>query len=128
MTSPEAAFVPTWSATPAQRLATAHDVASARAAAPSRQLAGLAEEQAHTTHDDEHDPEGVTVGYERALLQSLLASTRQEIVALNRASARIAAGTYGVCTGCGRPLAAERLDAVPAAETCIACVATPRRR
>ena len=98
-----------------------------RAAALARQVEGLAEQQAHTTHDDEHDPEGVTIGYERAQLQGLLAGARDDLEALDRAAARLAAGTYGRCGRCGGPIAPERLDALPAAETCIAC-ATPRRR
>lgn len=92
-----------------------------RAAALARQIEGLAEEQANTTHDDEHDPEGVTVGYARAQLQGLLAGARRDIEALDRAAARLAADTYGICARCGGPIAPDRLDALPAAETCIAC-------
>jgi DnaK suppressor protein len=98
-----------------------------RAAALTRQVEGLAEQQAHTTHDDEHDPEGVTIGFERAQLQGLLAGARDEIEALDRAAARLAAGTYGRCLRCGGAIAPERLDALPAAETCIACATTRRR-
>lgn len=36
------------------------------------------------------------------------------------ALARIAEGTYGVCNVCGAPIEGARLDADPAAETCIA--------
>lgn len=93
----------------------------ARAAALARQVEGLAEEQANTTHDDEHDPEGVTIGYARAQLQGLLAGARHDLEALDRAAARLAEGTYGLCRRCGGPVAAERLDALPAAETCIGC-------
>ncbi len=92
-----------------------------RAAALARQVEGLAEEQANTTHDDEHDPEGVTIGYQRAQLQGLLAGARRDVEALDRAAARLAAGTYGCCGRCGGPIASGRLDALPAAETCIAC-------
>ena len=99
-----------------------------RAAALARQVEGLAEQQAHTTHDDEHDPEGVTIGYERAQLQGLLAGARDDLEALDRAAARLAAGTYGRCGRCGGPIAPERLDALPAAETCIACATMRRRR
>lgn len=98
-----------------------------RAAALARQVEGLAEQQAHTTHDDEHDPEGVTIGFERAQLQGLLAGAREEVEALDRAAARLADGTYGRCTRCGVAIAPERLDALPAAETCIACATTRRR-
>lgn len=107
----------------AERVATVE-----RAAALARQVEGLAEQQAHTTHDDEHDPEGVTIGYERAQLQGLLAGARQDLEALDRAAARLAVGTYGRCGRCGGPIAPERLDALPAAETCIACATTRRRR
>jgi RNA polymerase-binding transcription factor DksA len=37
------------------------------------------------------------------------------------ALARIEAGTYGVCTQCGEAIEPARLDANPAAETCISC-------
>ncbi|MBW0117801.1 TraR/DksA family transcriptional regulator [Pseudonocardia abyssalis] len=98
-----------------------------RAAALARQVEGLAEQQAHTTHDDEHDPEGVTIGFERAQLQGLLAGAHNEIEALDRAAARLDAGTYGRCLRCGGTIAPERLDALPAAESCIACATTRRR-
>jgi DnaK suppressor protein len=107
----------------AERAATAQ-----RASALARQVQDLAEQQAHTTHDDEHDPEGVTIGYERAQLQGLLAGAQQDLEALDRAADRLAAGTYGRCGRCGGPIAPERLDALPAAETCIACASTRRRR
>jgi RNA polymerase-binding transcription factor DksA len=105
----------------AERRATAD-----RVAALERQVAALAEEQALTTHDDEHDPEGVTIGFERAQLLGLLAGARRDLGALDRAVARIAAGTYGRCLRCGGPIPPERLEALPAAETCLACAS--RRR
>jgi RNA polymerase-binding transcription factor DksA len=39
---------------------------------------------------------------------------------LNRALEKIAAGTYGVCEVSGEPIEKARLDANPAARTCIA--------
>ncbi|MDN5749901.1 MAG: TraR/DksA family transcriptional regulator [Pseudonocardia sp.] len=97
-----------------------------RAAALARQVDGLAEEQANTTHDDEHDPEGVTIGYQRAQLQGLLADARRDLGALDRAADRLRAGSYGRCARCGEPIAPARLEALPAAETCIGCAG--RRR
>jgi RNA polymerase-binding protein DksA len=35
------------------------------------------------------------------------------------AQARIAAGTYGTCIDCGRPIGAKRLEAYPTAKRCI---------
>ncbi|MCW0215381.1 MAG: TraR/DksA C4-type zinc finger protein [Pseudonocardia sp.] len=95
-----------------------------------RQVTGLAEEQALTTHDDEHDPEGVTIGFARAQFQGLLAGARADLEALDRAAGRLGSGTYGSCATCGNPIPDERLEALPAAETCLACAdrRRPRRR
>ena len=38
-----------------------------------------------------------------------------------RALERLASGTYGRCVTCGQPIAPERLEAIPDAETCISC-------
>lgn len=46
-----------------------------------------------------------------------------ELVAVRAALARLADGSYGECTVCGQPVAAERLFAQPAAARCIACQA-----
>jgi DnaK suppressor protein len=111
---------------PATRLAAERAAALAGAEALDRQLAELAEQQALTAHDDEHDPEGVTIGFERAQLQGLLAGARRGVEAADRAARRLAEGTYGRCVRCGNAIAAERLDALPSAETCIGCAS--RRR
>jgi len=110
----------------AARVAVERWATTERVSGLERQVAALAEQQAFTSHDDEHDPEGVTVGFERAQLLGLLAGARHDLGALDRAVDRIAAGSYGRCLGCGGRIAAERLEAVPAAETCRACVS--RRR
>lgn len=41
---------------------------------------------------------------------------------------RLDAGTYGTCTTCGRPIAPDRLEALPWAALCIDCQARPTRR
>ncbi|GAA4569254.1 TraR/DksA family transcriptional regulator [Planotetraspora kaengkrachanensis] len=76
--------------------------------------------------DDEHDPEGSTTAFERAHVQSLLDQGKSHLAALDAALDRLREGTYGVCEGCGRPIAAERLKVRPAATTCIDCAATRR--
>jgi RNA polymerase-binding transcription factor DksA len=73
--------------------------------------------------DDEHDPEGATVAYERAFVIALLESARVSLVALDDADARLASGRYGSCMRCGRPVGIERLRADPAANACIRCAA-----
>lgn len=71
--------------------------------------------------DDEHDPEGATIAFERQQLAALLAAARRRLADVDAALARRAEGGYGVCESCGRPIAAERLAARPAARTCIGC-------
>ncbi|MCA1655416.1 MAG: TraR/DksA C4-type zinc finger protein, partial [Pseudonocardiaceae bacterium] len=61
-----------------------------------------------------------------AQVAGLLEQSRAELRALDSATERLAAGTYGTCTRCGRPIAPERLDALPATTTCIQCA--DRRR
>lgn len=87
----------------------------------SGRLDGIIDSSRYETNDDEHDPEGVTVAFERAQTAGLLEMARAELRALDAADARLAAGTYGVCVRCGRPIAAARLDALPATGTCIGC-------
>ena len=111
---------------PAARLAAERAAIAERVAALAAQVDALAEQQALTTHDDEHDPEGVTIGFERAQLLALLAGARRDLDAVERAAQRLAEGTYGRCLRCGEPIPAERLEALPAAETCLACAS--RRR
>jgi DnaK suppressor protein len=111
---------------PAARVAAERAAALDRVRGLEAQLGELAEQQALTAHDDEHDPEGVTIGFERAQLQGLLAGARRAVAAADRAARRIADGSYGRCVRCGDPIPAERLDALPAVETCLRCAV--RRR
>ncbi|HEX3842508.1 MAG TPA: TraR/DksA C4-type zinc finger protein [Acidimicrobiales bacterium] len=86
-------------------------------------------ESTESVPDDEHDPEGSTVGYERARVTALLASTRQEIENLTAGLERAAAHTYGRCEECGQDIGAERLSALPGATRCVSCAAqTPSQR
>lgn len=86
-----------------------------------RRLDGIIEASEYTTNDDEHDPEGVTIAFERAQTAGLLDQARAELRALDAAGERLAAGTYGRCLRCGEPIADGRLEALPAATTCIRC-------
>ena len=71
--------------------------------------------------DDEHDPEGATVGFERAQLSALLERARVQLAELDAASARLQRGSYGACEHCEKPIPAARLAAQPAARACVAC-------
>jgi DnaK suppressor protein len=78
--------------------------------------------------DDEHDPEGATIAFERQHVAALLAQARDHLTAIDQALARLDAGTYGYCERCGQPIAAERLAARPTATRCIACASVGRAR
>lgn len=106
---------------PAERLATRRAETLSLIEALGRRLAGILESSAYTTNDDEHDPEGVTVAFERAQVASLLELARTELRALDAAGERLTAGTYGTCLSCCQAIATERLDALPAVTTCIHC-------
>lgn len=84
-------------------------------------LAALFEASRSSNADDEHDPEGSTIAYERAQLTAVLDATRGRLADLEDAMTRLAAGGYGVCERCGKPIPAERLAARPSARTCVAC-------
>ncbi len=84
-------------------------------------LAGIMAASEGANSDDEHDPEGATIAFERAQTAALLARTEHRIAELDQALDRLAAGTYGTCVQCGRPIGADRLAARPDARTCIGC-------
>lgn len=73
--------------------------------------------------DDEHDPEGHTIAWERQQAAALLASARARLAELDLAIRRVEGGDYGRCEACGRPIPDERLDALPTASTCVGCAA-----
>jgi DnaK suppressor protein len=50
------------------------------------------------------------------------------LAAVDAALARLDAGTYGRCATCGKPIAPERLEALPWAALCIDCQRTSRSR
>ena len=54
--------------------------------------------------------------YQDELDQGLAADLRDELAAVERAEARLAAGTYGLSIESGEPIPDERLEAVPTAE------------
>src|SRR4051794_29693829 len=103
------------------RLAAERAMTVAQAAALRRELAGVIAAQSDVATDDEHDPEGATIAFERARLTALLEQSERSIDALDRALARVDDGGYGHCRTCGRVIAPERLAARPAADTCINC-------
>ena len=73
--------------------------------------------------DDEHDPEGATIAFERSQVGALIAQARAHLAEIDAAEARLDEGRYGTCEQCGGPIARARLEARPVARTCIGCAA-----
>jgi RNA polymerase-binding protein DksA len=71
--------------------------------------------------DDEHDPEGATIAFERSQLDALANQARDHLSEIDAAISRIEKGTYGVCERCGQPISDARLRARPVARACITC-------
>lgn len=74
--------------------------------------------------DDEHDPEGATIAFERSQVQALVRQAQHHLVEIDAALERVDARTYGACEDCGGPIGEGRLEARPVARTCIQCAAS----
>ena len=83
--------------------------------------AAVRTDRADGTADDEHDPEGATIAFERSQVDALARQAREHLREIDAALARLDAGDYGTCERCGRPISAGRLEARPTARTCIDC-------
>ena len=101
--------------------------AGQRVAALEREFAGLAEAAGAAGTDDEHDPEGATLAFERQHVAALLEAAREQVATVDAALRRLDEGRYGVCDRCGQPLGADRLAARPAAATCVRCAGAAGR-
>ncbi|GAA4889347.1 TraR/DksA family transcriptional regulator [Streptomonospora salina] len=114
----------------AERIRRARAEAAGLARSLLRQWHGVVEAAASAGTDDEHDPEGPTVAYERQQLQAMREHVHGELADLDRAAQRLRDGVYRTCEDCGGPIAAARLTARPTARTCIGCASpnTPRNR
>ena len=55
------------------------------------------------------------------VLDALGEAGRRELSQINRALARIEAGEYGICNGCGEPIPPGRLAVMPTSEYCVHC-------
>jgi DnaK suppressor protein len=66
---------------------------------------------------DEDDPGNQASDlYQDELDEGLADDLREELAAVERAEARLAAGTYGISIESGEPIPDERLEAIPTAE------------
>jgi RNA polymerase-binding transcription factor DksA len=70
---------------------------------------------------DEESGQGDTMNVERERDLALSAQALAAVEDIDRALAKIDAGTYGICERCGQPIPKERLKALPYAALCVAC-------
>jgi DnaK suppressor protein len=95
--------------------------AEEQAASLGRQFDDIvaAAEMANT--DDEHDPEGTTIAFERAQVSALRGQVVCDVAALRRTLADVDDDAFGACERCGFPIGFERLVALPATRRCVEC-------
>jgi DnaK suppressor protein len=81
-----------------------------------RSLARLRHEDTGEEADDEDPANLASELYQDELDEGLSDDLREELAAVERAEARLAAGTYGLSIESGEPIPDERLEAIPTAE------------
>jgi RNA polymerase-binding protein DksA len=78
----------------------------------------LATLEAHQAGAPVEDAAGELIA---VLLSQLEGREKHELDEIAAAQTRLAAGSYGVCEGCGMPIPLPRLRALPAARQCMPC-------
>jgi RNA polymerase-binding transcription factor DksA len=102
----------------AEQERTARQIASLEAV-----VAAIVEGSELVSTDDEHDPEGATIAYERAQAIALLRQARADLDALDVTSRHLEQDQQVVCEDCGREIDRERVAALPTTSRCVACAA-----
>lgn len=87
----------------------------------SSDIKDLAAAREGDNSDDEHDPEGSTLAFERSQAETLLRQSQERLTSIAEAEQRLDDGTFGICTNCVNPIPEVRLEIRPYAPTCVAC-------
>jgi len=98
-----------------------------RWAALDRDFGGIVAASQDSNADDEHDPEGATIAFERSQVHALVQQTQEHLAEIDAALDRVRLGTYGICARCGGLIPVERLAARPVARTCVGCTSPQGR-
>ena len=96
--------------------ARARELLATERARIERSLAGLGYEDDAEPTDQDHPGDLASDTYEASFDEGLREDLRAQLEAVDRAEARLAAGTYGLSVASGKPIPDERLEAVPTAE------------
>lgn len=94
----------------------ARELLAAERARIERSLARLGHEDDAEEHDDVDPANLASDLYQDELDEGLGDTLRRELEAVERAEARLAAGTYGLSVESGQPIPDERLEVYPTAE------------
>ena len=79
----------------------------------------LGDETDEPLYQDNHLGDVATATFDREMASTLEDNSTHVLSEIDAALARIDAGTFGTCQACGRPIGAERLEALPWATLCI---------
>ena len=82
---------------------------------------GSIEDETEDETTDNHIPETATATLDREIDYTLEENSEHVLSEIEGALIRIEEGTYGTCVNCGKPIAEERLAAIPWATYCIDC-------
>jgi DnaK suppressor protein len=94
----------------------ARELLSAERARIEHALSRLGHEDSGEEADDEDPGNLASELYQQELAEGRADDLRRELAAVERAEARLAAGTYGLSVESGKPIPDGRLEAVPTAE------------
>jgi len=82
---------------------------------------GSLEDETGDETSDQHLGDTATATHDRSMDYTLTDNETHLLGEIDAALERIDAGTYGVCTNCGRQIGEDRLEALPWATLCIDC-------
>ncbi len=70
---------------------------------------------------DQNFADSSQVTAERGEVEALAGNLRESLNDVEAAIVKLDNGTFGICEGCGQPIAPDRLEAKPAARLCMEC-------
>ena len=82
---------------------------------------GSMEDEGEEIPLDNHLAETATLTLDREIDYTLEENATGVLTAIDAALLRIDEGRFGTCRSCGKPIAEERLEAIPYATLCIDC-------
>ena len=92
-----------------------------------RMVAGT-DEELETLESHQAGERNGTTAMAATILSRLEGRERHELDEIQAAEARLQAGVFGTCEGCGIPIPLARLRALPIARHCLTCEAAREKR